>query len=104
MGQIEAVWPQMFMSFLIAKFNGPITAKFRKELEKDGRAVSENLQRVMYMGHLIELEVEECKGYINNVLNPLFNEKNLPSGRSMQQLLNDIRRNICQEGKEVSLS
>ena len=91
-------WPVMFINFVVSKFNGAITAKFRKELEKDGRAASDDLQRMMYMGHLIELEVEECKRYINNVLNPLFNEKNLPSGRSMQQLLNAIRRNIwCTE-------
>ena len=90
------VWPTAFKNYVIGRFNATISAKFRKELDKDSQNGNEDLKRVWYIGYIIEQEVDEVKRYINNVLNPLF--KDIPSGRSVQQLLNAIRRNIwCTE-------
>jgi hypothetical protein len=96
---LNGTWPEGFVEFIAKKYSS-IPPKWSAEFTKTNGTYNHTPEslRIIYGGSVIESTVDKAKRFINNDVNPLYGKGILPSGRTKQQLLNAIRRNLwCTE-------
>ena len=90
----NGTWPEGFIAYCDAKNNG-ITNKISKKWvtrhKVELKNVSQETVGVIYLGCNMQSIVQVAKKYINNMLNPLYDESKIPSGHNNLGLLHAIR-------------
>jgi hypothetical protein len=87
-------WPEGFIAYCDLKnslMTNKVSKKWLNRHKVELKNVSEATIAVVYLGCNMQRCVQLAKKYINNMLNPLYNEDKIPSGHNTLGLLNAIR-------------